>query len=596
MTRINTNVLSLTAQKSLARSNSQLQESLTRLSTGLRINSGKDDPAGLIASEALRSDITSTNKAISNSQRANQMIATADSALGQVSSLLNDIRGLVTEAANEGGMSDDQIAANQLQVDSALEAINRIAQTTTFQGKKLIDGSLDFLKTWTSGETSVTDLDVQQANLGTTGSMSVSVDITSAATQASITAAIPDAVAAVAATAEFTTNITVADSLTFDAFTDGAEGNKIRIDFVHADTVAADEIVTSYNYDDVNDLHVITVSLNNTTADYGLAAIATAIEGVDDNTGTQLVDVTVNDGGGAMTYDATAAAPATVALEDGADAISGLTGDLVFELRGTQGAQVFSFEQNATGTQMAAAISLVQDATGVSASFAGGTLTLESVGYGTDAVVEIKKISDAGAFTPSASRDTGTDIVAKVNGTAADGKGNTLSINTPTLQMTATVTDGSSTDFAFSINGGGALFQVGPDVVSNQQARMGIQSINTARLGGSDGKLYQLASGKAAALATDANTASLIVDQAITKLASLRGRLGAFQKTTLETNIASLTDTVENLTAAQSSIRDADFAAESANLTRAQILVQAGTQVLSVANQNPQNVLSLLRG
>src|SRR6056297_2202307 len=118
MTRINTNVPSLVAQNRLNQSNGDLQQALTRLSTGLRINSGKDDPAGLIASEALRSEITSINKAISNTQRANQIITTADSALGQVSSLLSDVRGLVVEAANSGALSDDEIAANQLPIDS----------------------------------------------------------------------------------------------------------------------------------------------------------------------------------------------------------------------------------------------------------------------------------------------------------------------------------------------------------------------------------------------------------------------------------------------------------------------------------------------
>ena len=144
MTRINTNVSSLVAQNTLARNTGDLQQALTRFSTGLQINTGKDDPAGLIASEALRADMTSIGKAISNSTRANLMIGTADSALGQVSSLLNDIRGLVVEAANEGALSTEQIEANQLQVDSSLEAINRIAQTTTFQGRRLLDGSLDF--------------------------------------------------------------------------------------------------------------------------------------------------------------------------------------------------------------------------------------------------------------------------------------------------------------------------------------------------------------------------------------------------------------------------------------------------------------------
>ena len=81
----------------------------------------------------------------------------------------------------------------------------------------------------------------------------------------------------------------------------------------------------------------------------------------------------------------------------------------------------------------------------------------------------------------------------------------------------------------------------------------------------------------------------------ISQVASLRGRLGAFQKATLDANIASLTDTMENLTAAESNIRDADFAAETAELTRSQILVQSGTSVLAIANSNPQNVLGLLR-
>src|SRR6266576_155862 len=147
MTRINSNVSSLVAQNTLGRSNAALEQALGRLSTGLRINTGKDDPAGLIASENLRSDITSIKKAISNTDRANQVIATSDSALGQVSGLLNDIRGLVSEAANTGALSEDQIRANQLQVDSSLEAIDRISQTTSFQGRRLLDGSLDFLTT-----------------------------------------------------------------------------------------------------------------------------------------------------------------------------------------------------------------------------------------------------------------------------------------------------------------------------------------------------------------------------------------------------------------------------------------------------------------
>ena len=147
MTRINTNVSSLTAQNALVQSHQQLQTALTRLSTGLQINSGADNPAGLIAAQVLGSDIVSANAGIANSQVATQLISTADSALGQVSNLLNNIRGLVSSAANTGALSSDQIAADQLQVDSSLQAIDRIAQTTSFQGSKLLDGSLNFLTT-----------------------------------------------------------------------------------------------------------------------------------------------------------------------------------------------------------------------------------------------------------------------------------------------------------------------------------------------------------------------------------------------------------------------------------------------------------------
>src|SRR5688572_336492 len=210
MSRINTNVTSLVAQNILGRSNGALEQALNRLSTGLRINTGKDDPAGLIASENLRSDITSIKKAISNTERANQVIATADSALGQVSSLLNDIRGLVTESANTGAVTPDQIEANQLQLDESLAALNRIAQTTSFQGRKLLDGSLDFTTTAGTNFNRVDSLKIDQANLGAVGSVDAEIAISAAATQAQVDVDnIPVATASAAAstTATFTNTV-----------------------------------------------------------------------------------------------------------------------------------------------------------------------------------------------------------------------------------------------------------------------------------------------------------------------------------------------------------------------------------------------------
>jgi len=173
---VRSNVQALTSQNQLNRNLTELGTILTRLSTGLRINSGKDDPAGLIASELLKADMTATSKAITNTQRANSMVAIADSALGQVSSLLNDIRGLVNEAASTGTMTYEQLYANQLQVNAALDSIDRIAKTTNYLGKLLLDGSLDF-QTRGLDRTVVKNLTIQQANFGTQSQVNIGIDV-----------------------------------------------------------------------------------------------------------------------------------------------------------------------------------------------------------------------------------------------------------------------------------------------------------------------------------------------------------------------------------------------------------------------------------
>src|SRR3954453_4072383 len=116
MARINTNVAALTAQRGLANSQRTLNQTLERLSSGLRINRGADDPAGLIASENLRSEITGINQAVDNSQRASNVISTTEGALNEVASLLLNIKSLVVQAANSGALSPAEVQANQLQV------------------------------------------------------------------------------------------------------------------------------------------------------------------------------------------------------------------------------------------------------------------------------------------------------------------------------------------------------------------------------------------------------------------------------------------------------------------------------------------------
>src|SRR4051812_8174295 len=184
MARINTNVASLTAQRGLAQSQKTLNQTLQHLSSGLRINRGADDPAGLIASEGLRSEITGINQAIDNSSRASNVISTAEGALSEVASLLLNVKSLVVQAANTGALSPDEIEANQLQVDSAVESITRISNTTTFAGLHLLNGSLDYL---TSGvPSSIKALDLSQAHFGTNTSIPVNIDVVTSARTAEL--------------------------------------------------------------------------------------------------------------------------------------------------------------------------------------------------------------------------------------------------------------------------------------------------------------------------------------------------------------------------------------------------------------------------
>jgi flagellin-like hook-associated protein FlgL len=192
---------------------------------------------------------------------------------------------------------------------------------------------------------------------------------------------------------------------------------------------------------------------------------------------------------------------------------------------------------------------------------------------------------------------SGLDMVASVNGIRAVTDGNNVSIDTTNLSVSMNVANAAG-GYGFTITGGGALFQLGPDVVSNQQVRIGLTSMLTTALGGSDGSLYMLRTGNVAALGSDDNGRKLadrIVTQAIQSVANTRGRLGAIQRGTLEPTVAALQDSMVALTEANAMITNADFAVESSNLTRLQLLVQAGAQTLGIANQLPQYAASLIR-
>ncbi|MBN1763982.1 MAG: hypothetical protein JW860_01890 [Sedimentisphaerales bacterium] len=488
MSRINTNIASMNAMHKLIANNDDLTTRIQRLSSGLRINVGKDDPAGLIGSENLRSEMAGLRSAINNSIRASSVIATAEGALNEISALLIDIKELLVTSANKGALSDEEIDANQLQVDSAISSIQRIANATEFEGIKLLNGNRAYTTSAVSSGF-ISELNINAAKLIDGATMGVTVTVTSA-------------------------------------------------------------------------------------ADTGQVYIST-------------------------------------------NASLKLSAALSIRVGSNRGTTDLTFAACASLTNVIYGINQVREITGVSAALstdgAQGWARLRSVDFGTDAYVSVKTLNVQGTMTGTVintsvagtnntdAKDYGVDARANINGTSAIAKGKNLTIRTnmvdAEIELTAAIAL-STTDQTtlFGITAGGSDFAIGARVDAIGLESVGIESVAPSQLGHpDDGYLHTLKSGQTNALSGDnLYTAQRIVDYAIKDISTLRGRLGAFQKNVLETNINSLRVTLENVTASESAIRDTDFANETAALTRSQILVQANTSVLSIANSLPQSVLALL--
>jgi flagellin len=483
MSRINTNIAALRAVNHLQGNYDDLTLRLERLATGLRINRGRDDPAGLIASERLRLETRTIEQAMENSSRAANVISTTEGALNEVNALLLDLQSLVIEAANKGAVTPEEINANQLQIDSILASIDRISNNTTFAGKKLLDGN-----------------------------------------QGYILSALPMAA------------------------------------FGHVSVFAA-RMPTDGTARDV----LVNITQSAQTA--------------------QVTFVGTNPSG-----------PSTTSATS-------------IEVQGPMGTSVLSFASGTTLASIKIAINNNTLATGVSAtvstaSVAGvaSALVLNSTTYGSDAFVSITPI--LGNFVVSdnyntASHDWGVDPGVLVDGQRAYARGLRADVHTDVLDtrifLTPTFAQTLSSS-TFTIQGGGTLFQLAPEVTPNGQIDFGFGSVRTTQLGNAVvGKLNTLRSGGANDLASqNFYAAQEITAEAIDQISSYRGRLGNIMKNTIDPNISSLAITRENVIASESVIRDADMAEELAALTRAQILVQSTQGTLQIANAIPNLVLSLL--
>lgn len=181
-----TNVNALSLLHILSRNTQSQANTLQQLSTGFRINRGFDDPAGLIVATKLSTEITSVDAALENNQRADSILNVADSALGQIGSLLSEIQTLVAKSTSSSGISESERAANQAQIDNALEAIDRIVKTTNFNGLKLLDGTQSIETSGVSGNSYISNVRVFSRSQSTSDTSLTVTRVTSALTASAV--------------------------------------------------------------------------------------------------------------------------------------------------------------------------------------------------------------------------------------------------------------------------------------------------------------------------------------------------------------------------------------------------------------------------
>ena len=488
---INTNVNSLTAQRQLGVSQNSMATSMARLSSGLRINSAKDDAAGLAISERFTAQIRGVNQAGRNANDGISLAQTAEGDLAQISNNLQRIRELAVQSANSTNTASDRLSLNN-EATALIVENDRVAATSAFNGIKLLDGTFT----------------AQNFQVGANGTASDQIAVTSIASARGNSLG-------VGASSSYSTAV-----------------NGIVITSAVA-LIAGDMSINGYQVGAAG-----TDGVSNNTATTSGIAVAAAINAISGNS-----NVTA-------TVSATAVAGTTVSTFTAM-----VAGDIL--INGVDiGAIALATTAAGRGGQVAAAINAKTAQTGVTATVNTAT----------------------GAVALAAADGRNIDVVTKAASTAANtglGSGGAVTVVTRSrVSLSSSSSDGINLS-AGNTDGLAKAGLTGAFTAATSQSGAGVSALNLTT-----------AAGSLAALAT--------VDAAIGTINSTRAALGAFQAR-FTSVVASLATTGENLTASRSRVQDADYAAETANLSRAQILQQAGTAMVAQANQLPQGVLALLR-
>jgi len=496
---INTNIASLNSQRNLNGSQKALETSLQRLSSGLRINSAKDDAAGLAISDRMTSQIRGYNQATRNANDGISLAQTAEGALGATTDLLQRIRELAIQSANSTNSSSDR-ASLQAEVNQLKQEIDRVASQTEFNGLKLLDGTFS----------------AQAFQVGANANQTILVSMDGSSTS------------------------DLQDNQLLSLNTASGQGTG-------SSTVAASGIVTTTS----------SIATQTLTVSGPLGKVDDIVIPAGASAFDVAVAISKREGETSVTADAS--------NEVTLSSISA-SGTVSFDLYSSNGSTKQTITAQVLTDDLSALVSEINKqagSTGVTAELSVDSKTaVLTQADGKDIIVESFSHSEAGSTMDVAGNDTPAIQLGIGDGTRTAG----------TILFHSSGTYSSSSSVADTA---GSIFSV----ASGTQVGSEAEKLGTVDISSSDGSQEALA----------------IVDSSLDQINSMRADLGAIQNR-MESTITNLAIQSENISAARSRIMDADFAAETANLAKNQILQQAGTAMLAQANQLPQGVLALLQG
>ncbi len=578
---INTNVASLNSQRQLMQSSQTLDQATERLSSGQRINSAKDDAAGLAISNRMTSQIRGLDQAVRNANDGISMIQTAEGALQETTNILQRMRELSVQSANGIYTDGDRETLNS-EVEQLREEMNRIAAETSFNGQKLLDGALGQVDLQVGDQSrQIISLEVPAMDADNLGGDSLGDIVGSAMTLAGV----PDGSTGIlglenTATTEVVTindtEVQVADlnaattvnellgvindnvdGVTASAVTEvvgdtGASGIISGGDTMNFTVTDADGEQFTFNVSDTENIDDLAATIN--TAAGGKIEASVSDDGrlVLSNDSGSSIDVSYTDNGGGIVAGDTGIAvdqhDARLVLDS--DDGNGVT----VEYTTATDANLLGIDERASVGEVTG--QAIVDADTV--ALAEGDLTINGVAVG--------QIADGGTGAVQAE-----NIAAAIN-KVSDESGVTASAAAGVLTLN------SSTGEDISIGFDGAATQLSTGLQETNSVVSFDESIANIDISTQEG----------------AQNAIDTVDRALVEINDVRAELGAANNR-LDFTISNLSNVSEKTSAARSRIMDADFAAETAKLSQAQVLQQASQAMLAQANARPQQVLQLLQ-